>query len=368
MAKNILHIIGTRGPGGAETVFINLVRSLNTSGTKSLVVIEGKGWVYDEVVKSGIIPTIIESSPFGFRYLFKLVQFVKKNKISLIHSHLLGANVYCCIAGIICKIPVISTFHGTVDINPNDKLLSLKFKLVNRGSRKIVFVSEYLKKYYLQFTCVDRHKSTVIYNGINSLMFEGESKSGLREELDYKKEHILIGSVGNIRKAKGYDVLLKVSAIVRQKHPECRFIIIGKGDNELFEELALLRKNLGVESVVKFLGFRSDVSRILKDLDIFLLPSTTEGFSISTIEAMAAGVPVIVTDSGGPGEIVANNKDGIIVPPNNAEAIAVAIHEYISNREMMLEIVKQATLTVKDRFSIDKTINAYTSLYNEVLF
>lgn len=365
---NVLHIIETTGPGGAETVFLNLIGNLNVRGTKSHVVIEGKGWVYDEVVKSGIIPTVIRSEwpSFDLKYLLKLILFIKKKRINVIHSHLLGANVYCSIAGIICRIPVISTLHGTVDANPNDRFLILKFKLVNKGSRKIVFVSEYLKKFYFESTCIDKNKSIVIYNGVNVRNFEGRRKGDLREKLGFTANDILIGSIGNIRKPKGYDVLIKSAAILKNNHPECRFIIVGEGDNKLFDELVTLRKVLGVEDTVIFLGFRADVATVLSDLDIFILPSITEGFSISTIEAMAVGVPVIITNSGGPTEIITNNEDGIVIPPNNPEAIAEAIIKLILNPKIKAKITTQAKITVQEKFSIEKMMASYTGLYENI--
>lgn len=81
-----------------------------------------------------------------------------------------------------------------------------------------------------------------------------------------------------------------------------------------------------------------------------------------------SGVPVIVTDSGGPMEIITNKKDGIVIPPNNSEAIAVEIQECISNNKLMTQLSKQAKFAVKNKFSIDKMIDAYTSLYGEVLW
>ncbi len=364
---NILHIIDTTGPGGAETVFLNLIQNLDKKSFYPFVVLRKEsGWVYDEVKESGIEPEVIKSkwSSFDLQYLLRLILFVKKKKINIIHSHLFGSNVYCSIVGMVCCIPVISTFHGTVDTDSADKLLRLKFRLINRGSTKVVFVSEHLKQCYFKNTCVDKNKSVVIYNGIDTAKFTGENKKCLRKNLGYSKENVLIGSIGNIRSAKGYDILLKTASILKKDHPHIRFLIVGEGKNELFKKLIRLRKSLGVENTVNFLGFRANVSSILKELDIFLLPSTSEGFSISTIEAMASGVPVIVTDSGGPGEIVTHEKDGLLVPPNSPEAIAKAIDKYITSSHMLKEIAKKAQTTVAKNFSINRMIETYVSLYN----
>lgn len=368
MVIKVLHTIETRGPGGAETVFLNLIRNLDTNRFVSHIVLRGEGWVFDEVLKSGLSPHIIKSSgSFDLKFLFALRRYLKKNKIDIIHSHLFGSNVYCSLVGLITGIPVVSTFHGMVDVDLEDNYLPLKCLIINKGSKKIVFVSENLRKTLSNKMPLNRKKSLVIYNGIDSSQFMEAKDDSLRTELGFTAEDILIGSIGNIRNPKGYDILIKAAAILRSNYPKCRFIIAGEGENDIYKDLTALRKSLGVEGTVKFLGFRSDINNILKCFDIFLLPSTTEGFSISTIEAMAAGVPVIVTDSGGPTEIVTNNLDGLVVEPNNHEAIAMAIERYILNHDSITKMSNQAEITVREKFSINRMINDYNHLYKNAL-
>lgn len=367
MKKKVLYTIETRGPGGAETVFLNLIRNMDTNKFLPYVVLRGKGWVYDEVTKSGLSAHIIKSKgSFDIKFLFALRRFIRENKIDIIHSHLFGSNVYSSILGIITGIPVISTFHGIVDVDSNDRYLPLKCMIINKGSKKIVFVSDYLRKELCKKIPLDRKKLHIIHNGIDTSKFMGKCNNGIRTELGFAANDILIGSIGNIRAPKGYDVLIKAAAIIKNKFPQCRFIIVGEGFNALYNKLVDIRIKLGVEDTVRFLGFRFDINSILKSLDIFLLPSTAEGFSISTIEAMAAGIPVIVTDSGGPAEIIKNNENGLVVEPNNPDAIADAIEKYILNKEPKSEMLNQATITVEEKFSITRMINDYACLYKNI--
>ncbi|MBE9490573.1 MAG: glycosyltransferase, partial [Bacteroidetes bacterium] len=95
---NILHVIDTTGPGGAETIYTHLACKLNNNGYNSTAVIRGRGWVYDTLVKCGIEPIIVDSNgKFNYRYIGAIVKIVREKKIDLIHSHLLGANVYMSI-------------------------------------------------------------------------------------------------------------------------------------------------------------------------------------------------------------------------------------------------------------------------------
>ena len=140
--KSILHTIDTTGPGGAETVFIDLATRLPKDKYRSLVVIRGKGWVYEELCRRGVEPILLNAKgSFNWRYLLDLVKVIQNNQVDLIQSHLLGANVYCSLAGMITRKPVIATFHGAVDIGEKERLKRLKFAAINGGARCIVAVS-----------------------------------------------------------------------------------------------------------------------------------------------------------------------------------------------------------------------------------
>lgn len=365
MRKNILCTIDTRGPGGAETIFLTLVERLDRNKYNRHLILSGKGWVYDQAVKMGIYPEIIESEgSFNVSYLTKLIKYIKGNHIDLVHSHLLGANVYCSIAGLLCRVPVISTFHGTVDSGIRGNMPKLKFHLINAGSKYIVFVSNYLKNYYLSWTAVNKTKSMVIYNGICYNRFATPKNGRLREELGYSNDDVLIGSIGNFRHSKGYDVLLKAASIVVKSFPQAKFISVGEGHGQLYKKMSRLKQRLGLENNVTFLGFRSDVENILSSLDLFVLPSRTEGFSLSTIEAMAAGVPVIVTNSGGPGEIVTHLQDGIIVDAKSPKSMAQGVKMCLSDAELRSALSSNARRTIQSRFTEDSMVMEYVSLYD----
>ncbi|MBI5180242.1 MAG: glycosyltransferase [Nitrospirae bacterium] len=324
--------------------------------------------MYDEVVKIGLHPEIIKmEGSFNIKYLFKLIKFIRRNKIDLIHSHLLGSNVYCSIAGICCHVPVISTFHGTVDSNLYGRMLNLKFRLINAGSKYIVFVSENLKKYYLNFTPLSKQKSITIYNGVDFDRFLNIENRCLRKELGYNDNEVLIGSIGNIRDAKGYDILLQAASVVIKTFPLCKFIIAGEGCGELYQNLLALRKMFGLEKYVTFLGFRHDIENMLNSIDLFVLPSITEGFSIAAVEAMAASKPVIATKCGGPEEIAIDGETGFLIPPKDPEALANGILNLLRNRRLAKKMGELGRKRVAENFTLEAMIHNYQELYKNCL-
>jgi glycosyltransferase involved in cell wall biosynthesis len=360
---NILHTIDTTGPGGAEAVFINLAEGLDKKEYNSIVAIRGKGWVYTELEKYGFKPILINAKgSFNFKYLWGLIKIARKYDIDIIQSHLFGSNVYCSLVGLILNIPVVSTFHGFVDASFKDKLLWFKYSIINLGSKKIVFVSDHLKDHFLRTTNLNKNKAVRIYNGIGTNVFKPDKKNNIRREFNLSDDDIIIGSIGNIRPAKGYDILLKASSMVIKKNPKCKFVIVGEGSGTLYDELLQLRKQLALEKHVFFLGLRADVANVLNNFDIFLLTSTSEGFSISTLEAMACGLPVIVTRSGGPEEIVIEGINGVVVNCN-VKDIAKGVIQFLEDKELKKNFSRMACDYVHENFSLTGMIDQYKSVY-----
>ncbi|MCK4385810.1 MAG: glycosyltransferase family 4 protein [candidate division Zixibacteria bacterium] len=122
-------------------------------------------------------------------------------------------------------------------------------------------------------------------------------------------------------------------------------------------------EKLGLGERIKFLGFREDVADCLNIFDIFVLSSTTEGFSIATVEAMSLGNPVVVTDCGGPAEIVTNNQTGFLVPPRDPESLAKKIILLLENKKLREEMGTKAQIWVRKKFSLEENIKNYELLY-----
>ena len=368
IVKTILHVIDTTGPGGAETVFIDLITGLPRDRFKSIVLIRGKGWVYETLLKHGIKPILLDAKgSFNWRYLLNILKLLKSEKVDLIQSHLLGSNIYCSMAGLLSRTPVVATFHGSVDIGVNERFKSLKFCIINAGASKVIAVSQNLKKSMLKTTAIRSSKLNVIYNGIVTSDFEYPRDNTIRTMYGWESDDIVIGSLGNIRPAKGYDHLLRTASLLKEKYPRFRFVIAGQGNNRLHEELLVQQNQLGLEDHVKFLGFNDNPGKFLSNLDVFLLSSITEGFSIATIQAMAACLPVVVTKSGGPEEIVTHGKNGWLVEAGNDSGMADTLMQVVNNMEYSREIARRGKLHAVSTFDIEKMIGSYMKLYNSYL-
>jgi len=363
--KTILHTIDTTGPGGAETVFIDLATRLPEDRFRAVVVIRGTGWVYDELRRRGVEPVLLPAQgSFNLRYLSSLAGLVRRERVDLIQSHLLGANVYCSLAGLITHRPVVATFHGTVDIGEHERFKGLKFGVINRGADCIVAVSNSLRNDLIRRTPLRGEKTTVIYNGIRVADFRLPRSGVLRRRFGWSDDDIIVGSLGNIRSAKGYDVLLKAAARLQGANRVFRFVIAGQGTpGGLYDKLLRMREELGLQDRLHFIGFYDKPAEFLSGLDLFLLSSTTEGFSIATIQALAAGLPVVVTRSGGPEEIITHGENGWVVNAGDHAAIADALEMLAADRSLCASLAEKGRKHAGDTFDIDAMLAAYEKVY-----
>ena len=365
--KTILHTIDTTGPGGAETVFIDLASHLPRDKYRSIVVIRGKGWVYEELCRRGLSPILLEAKgSFNWRYLLALARLARQENVDLIQSHLLGSNVYCALAGLITRKPVVATFHGAVDIGDKERLKGLKFGAINLGASSIVAVSDNLKENIISRTPLRGNKTCVVYNGITTADFNRPRSHEIRRKMGWDQGDIIIGSLGNIRSAKAYDVLLRAATRLKDHTPRFRFVIAGQGKGTLYNDLLKLRDQLELGNTVHFLGFNDDPAGFLSNLDLFLLSSTSEGFSIATIQAMAAGLPVIATRSGGPEEIITHAENGWLVQPGSPEAIAQAIELLSTNQVQRESIAIKGQQHATRSFDISAMLAAYQNIYDSL--
>ncbi len=366
--KTILHIIDTTGPGGAETVFVELADRMRQRGYRSLVLIKGPGWVQEELTRRGLPPLIYNAKgAFLLDYVQYLFQLIRKENVDLIQSHLLGSNLYAAIAGMITATPVVASYHGMVDISPDERFRRLKYKIMKAGISRFVVVSNNLRQQVKQQGMLNDRKTEVIYNGIATQDYNLPKAHRLRTELGLQNAAVLVGCLGNIRAAKGYDVLLNAAGQLKAVNPNIHFVIAGQQKGDLMQRLLEQQRSLRVEDSVHFLGFQADSAEFLSNLDIFLLPSTSEGFSISTIEAMAAGLPVIATRCGGPEEIIETERTGLLVDVNSPEAIAQGLQRVVTTPAFAASIGAQGRAAAIATYDVNAMLDRYQQIYDSII-
>lgn len=371
--NTVLHMIESGEVGGAETVFLNIVCNLDPTRWRSIAVVPDKGWLYGQLVAAGVDPLVIpEAGSFDLGYLARLYALVRRENVTLIQAHLLGSAVRAGLLSILCKVPAIGTLHGEVDLSPSERFQLVKTGILNNGLQKLIFVSERLRRFFLNSLRLRPERTAVIPNGIEMNRFLLNGPRGMRAELGISEDAFLIGSVGNpIRTngvdGKGFDILLRAAALLKARSVDCRFVIVGDLSDGRGDELVQLRSALGLSQDVVLTGFRTDVQNVLAALDLYVLSSRSEGFSLAVVEAMAAGLPVVATKCGGPEEIVRDGVTGVLVESESADAIAVAIARLRANPEDRRKLGVAARESVRERFTLEAQIKSYDELYENCL-
>jgi glycosyltransferase involved in cell wall biosynthesis len=345
---------------------LELAKGLDTRRWRSFVTIPGKGWVYDNLVANGFEPIIIPlHGAFDLRYLAGLCKVVRRYKIDLIQTHLFTAAVYGGLAGLLCGVPVISTLHGRPDLSGSAKYRAAKFGIMRRGAKRVIFVSESLRRFFLSSGHLHPNRTTVIADGIDVSVFVPRRETSLRQELSIRDGEMLVGAVGNLRPAKAYHVLLRAAALLRRQSPVYRFVVVGDAEGALYEELLTLRDQLGLGSTVTFTGFKDCVHDVMKNFDCYLSTSSSEGFSLSVVQAMASGVPVVATKSGGPEEIITDGVNGLLVDTDSPEQVAQAIQRLSNEPSTRGRLAEAGRKVVEARFTIKHMVDRYDDLYSQ---
>lgn len=364
---NLLHLIDTGGPGGAETVLVNLVRNLPPGQWRSRVLVPRNGWLLEQLRAHGVDARVIPTrGPADLAFLTRLVAQIREFRPRLLHAHLLTSAVYGSMAATLAgNLPVVCTFHGAADVRPQDRMLGVKARILSRAGNSIVYVSHDLRRTLERRLGTRPDLGTVIHNGVSPP--DRDHVADLRGELQLGPHGSLVGSVGNMRAPKDYPTLLRAARLVLDQGSDVHFVIAGDNAGPRGEAVSALRNTLGLDINVHFLGFRRDVAAVIGALDVFVSSSASEGLPLATLEAQFLGVPVVLTSVGGVPEIVEHGRTGLLVPPRNPRALAEGISRLLNDRRLAGSMAAEGRRRVEQGFSLEGMLERYIALYRTAI-
>ncbi len=259
--------------------------------------------------------------------LRKLVSYIRRERIDIIHTHLLAADIMGRLAGFIARCPVVSTIHnGRIDLDKEP----LHRQWMERWSahlwcNRLIVVSSLLREEIAEWFRVPLGRVIAIPNGVDTARFRpppGFDASQIKRELlggDYR----MVSNVARLVPQKAQSYLIDAAARVMATRPDVRFALVG--DGPLRDEIMEQAVAQGIADKIVITGIRSDVPTILAATDVFVLSSLWEGMPVSLVEAMAAGCPAVATDVGGVAQVLKQGITGLLVPPADAVALADAV-------------------------------------------
>lgn len=237
-----------------------------------------------------------------------------------------------------------------------------------KHTRTFVCITDYVKRLAASYGLPDS-KLERIYCGTQTQV-QREYPSSLREELGIDLDVPVVGTTGIWRPNKGFPYFIAAGEIVNKKLPHVRFLLGGKayGNDSAYATTIWMRgRILRSLNALEYTGYMEDVGKFMSSLDIFVLPSDCEPFGLVLIEAMARGVPVIGTNAGGVPEIITHGETGLLVPPQNPQALADAIYYLICRPLERMQMGETAKIRARQLFDRKQMVRNYEQLYERIL-
>jgi glycosyltransferase involved in cell wall biosynthesis len=360
---NVLEIIETGGIGGAEMVLYNTVQLLDRERFTVRVLIVGRGILIDRLRQQGVPVDVFEfKKSYNLEFLTTVRSLVASHEIDIVHTHMSRMNMYGYLGTVSTPARNIMTVHGLSEFS--GLRARLYYTLFGNFSGKVVAVSTNLAREFVRRTWVRRKQVVSIPNGVDLNRFAGDvDRTRVRERFGIDPDARIILAVGNIRRIKGYEFLFEVFDRIAEKDRRLVLLICG---NDMFHYkkklLPLLRSNELARRVV-FADFVEDIESVYKAADIYVLTSLTEGFSLTTIEAMATGLPVVTTDCVGPRDIINNGVDGVIVAERDAELFGTALLDILNDPERARALGRAAKEKAAAKFSAQRSVHRLEEVF-----
>jgi len=238
-------------------------------------------------------------------------------------------------------------------------------RLANQFADIIVANSEAVRQDAISQERLPPERVIVIHNGVDVARFPASPTDGVRQQIDAAPGATVVAMVANFIAYKGHHSFLSAWRSVLAAHPNAVAVLVG--DGPLREQIEKLGEQLDVAESLRFLGNRSDVPQLLSGVDLVVHPSEQEGFCNAILEAMAAGRAVIATRVGGNVEAVVDGETGLLVPPNDPDALAAAIQLMLARPDLRTEFGRAGRRRVSSSLGIERMTGAYELLYRDLV-
>jgi glycosyltransferase involved in cell wall biosynthesis len=352
MSIRILHLVQDLNVGGVERVIQSIVTSLDTSRFEvKVIALAAGGVIADELANAGIsIETMSWKNCYNPINICRLSRAIRNYRPSIIHMHGYFAETMGRLAVFGRRFPATivhhhSVFHGLTLFN---RMLD---HFLMRFTSWQIMISEEIQHTFAK-AGYPLKKSSVIYNGVDGKVFENRRTN--------RPPHTAI-MVAILRPVKGHRFLIEAFSEVGRRFSDAHLIIVG--DGPLREALQEQAKSLGCEEKVEFLGMRDDIPALLDRASIAVMSSLREGLSLSIIEAMASGLPVVASRTGGTPEVVEDGVTGMLVSPGNPQELAEALSVLMSDSEKAHAMGLAGRKKYEVKFTKKKMISELEALY-----
>lgn len=359
----IMYLMFSFTMGGTERLVADICNEMTAGGNEVFLYIVND--LYDDSLLGALdkrVSVFLQKRPAGsggrIDTMRRVAGFIRKHRVEAVHCNSFDTPELLMLHPILFpKTKIIYTIHGMGQYQAVNRL---RRWYRNRICDRIVAISDSVKKDIEAYGAAPR-KTVTVYNAINVSKFSTDGRK------TFDEKHIVIGNVARIKpEEKGQDILIAAVARIKEKNPAIRCYFAGaagEGQQEALSKLKEQAKRLHVEENIIFLGNVEDIASFLHTLDLFVLPSRSEGFGIALVEAMASGVPCIASNLNGPAEIMGDETYGLLFPCEDAEALAKKLAYAIDNYGECLKKAEKAAVHVRQTYGIDDMCKKLLQIY-----
>jgi len=358
----VLQVVLSLNPGGTERLVVELVRRLRPELPMAVCCLDEEGSWGEGLRREDVGVTALRRRA-GFQPALgrAIARIAAQHRARVVHCHHYSPFVYASIARLWSPaLRIVFTEHGRLSDAPPSAKRRTANRVLAHAPREVVTVSAELKQ-HLVAEGFPTGKVSVIYNGIDvGAVPGGDARHQMRQRLNIPDDAVVIGTVARLDPVKDLHTLIRaVGQSGRQQTPLVLLVI---GDGSERASLEASAHETGAGSLVRFVGHREDARDLLAACDVYANSSISEGISLTILEAMAAGLPVVATSVGGTPEIV-DATCGRLVPARDAQALAEVLTALAADAPLRQVLGRQARARVEERFTLDRMVREYRDAY-----
>ncbi len=307
--------------------------------------------------------------------ILRLARLIRRGSFDLIHAHGSKAGFIARVAAIGGRVPVVYSPHNFAFHSGVPRWQAHIFAFVEKltaryWTAKIITVADGEQELARQFGVGTPDLFATVHSGVDLSAFSRRvDSSEQKTALGVPREAQLVGAVGRLSAQKNPLAFVRLAARVHEKNPAAHFVWIGEGPLE--KQSRQLAVELGVENVLHFAGQRADVPSDLRALDVFVMTSRWEAFSLALLEAMACGLPIVAARLPGIAEAVEEGASGFLLPVDDADGMSAAVQTILSDRELAKRMGAHARRRVEQNFTraqmMDKLMQVYQSVHEHMI-
>lgn len=369
--RRVLFVITTSDVGGTERYLANLVAGLDRQRFEPLVCsLCPTGAEGQRIAATGVQVISLEMAARArpielVRGVQRLTRLIDRQEIDLVQALLYRANMMSALSGRLARrsVRVIAGQRSLSAMTGRRAALGVRW--TRRLVDHTVAVSAAVRGAMIDGEGVDPQRVTVIGNAVDHRRFRPRDRTAAQQALELAPSGLLVGAVGRLSDAKGFDHLL--AACARARAEGCDLELVLAGDGPLRQDLTARASQLDISDRVHFLGRRNGLERIYPAFDLFVLSSLQEGSPNVVLEALASGVAVVATRVGGVPELLEDGRSGLLVPPADPDSLAEALVRLARNGELRQRLADAGRQHVERHLTLGRMVAQHEQLYERLL-